>query len=59
MPKIRPDDGTTWSSPTPGLFKISHLEQALELVAPGGFYVIDDLVSKPSWPPEHRQASTH
>jgi len=39
--------------------KISHLEQALELVAPGGLYVIDDLVPKPGWPPEHRQASTH
>lgn len=33
--------------------KFTHLERALELVAPGGTYLIDDLLPQPSWPDGH------
>jgi len=33
--------------------KFSHLEQALELLPPGGLYVIDDLLPQPNWPDGH------
>ncbi len=33
--------------------KISHLDPALDLVAPGGLYVIDDLLPQPNWPEGH------
>ena len=33
--------------------KFSHLEEALALVRPGGFYVIDDLLPQPNWPEGH------
>ena len=33
--------------------KFTHLEQALELVAPGGTYLIDDLLPQPGWPEGH------
>lgn len=36
--------------------KYNHLEEALELVAPGGFYVIDDMLPQPNWPEDHQQA---
>ncbi|MFD8740080.1 O-methyltransferase [Streptomyces sp. NPDC059618] len=36
--------------------KFTHLEQALNLVAPGGTYLIDDLAPQPGWPPEHGAA---
>lgn len=33
--------------------KFTHLERALELVAPGGTYLIDDLDPQPGWPQGH------
>lgn len=33
--------------------KFTHLEQALQLVAPGGTYLIDDLDPQPGWPEDH------
>jgi predicted O-methyltransferase YrrM len=33
--------------------KFTHLERALELVAPGGTYLIDDLFPQPGWPEGH------
>lgn len=36
--------------------KYNHLEEALQLVAPGGFYVVDDMLPQPNWPAEHPQA---
>jgi predicted O-methyltransferase YrrM len=33
--------------------KYSHLERALDRLAPGGFYVIDDMLPQPNWPPDH------
>jgi len=33
--------------------KFDHLEEALELLGPGGLYVIDDLLPQPSWPAGH------
>ncbi|MEM9143691.1 MAG: hypothetical protein AAGA86_11935 [Bacteroidota bacterium] len=29
------------------------MEQVLDLVCPGGFYVIDDLLPEPNWPEGH------
>lgn len=36
--------------------KFTHLDQALELVKPGGFYVVDDLLPQPNWPAGHQTA---
>ena len=33
--------------------KFSHLDRALELLRPGGIYVIDDLLPQPNWPDGH------
>lgn len=33
--------------------KFTHLDDALALLRPGGFYVIDDLLPQPSWPDGH------
>jgi predicted O-methyltransferase YrrM len=33
--------------------KFHSLDLALSLLAPGGFYVIDDLLPQPNWPEEH------
>lgn len=33
--------------------KFSHLEEALQLVRPGGFYVVDDLLPQSTWPDGH------
>jgi predicted O-methyltransferase YrrM len=33
--------------------KYSHLDQALRLLAPGGVYVIDDMLPQPNWPDDH------
>ncbi len=33
--------------------KFSHLDKALALLAPGGFYVIDDLLPQANWPEGH------
>jgi predicted O-methyltransferase YrrM len=33
--------------------KFHDLDLALSLLAPGGFYVIDDLLPQPNWPEEH------
>ncbi|MER5484493.1 class I SAM-dependent methyltransferase [Streptomyces sp. NPDC002812] len=34
--------------------KFTHLDRALELVAPGGTYLIDDLLPQPGWPEGHQ-----
>ncbi|MFE4260451.1 O-methyltransferase [Streptomyces sp. NPDC056883] len=34
--------------------KFTHLDRALELVAPGGTYLIDDLLPQPGWPQDHK-----
>ncbi|MGW2843107.1 O-methyltransferase [Streptomyces sp. NPDC001493] len=36
--------------------KFTHLERALDLVAPGGIYLIDDLLPRRDWPGEHTAA---
>ncbi|BBC34803.1 Methyltransferase [Streptomyces graminofaciens] len=36
--------------------KFTHLERALELVAPGGTYLVDDLTPQPGWPAGHETA---
>jgi predicted O-methyltransferase YrrM len=33
--------------------KYSHLDRALSLVAPGGIYLIDDMLPQPNWPADH------
>ncbi len=33
--------------------KFDHLEHALDLLRPGGLYVIDDLLPQPTWPQGH------
>ncbi|MGP4090179.1 O-methyltransferase [Streptomyces sp. KR55] len=38
--------------------KFTHLDRVLELVAPGGMYVIDDLTPQPGWPDGHEAAVT-
>lgn len=35
--------------------KYSELEETLELVKPGGFYVIDDMKAQPNWPEGHQE----
>jgi len=34
--------------------KFTHLDEALNLVADGGLYVVDDLLPQPNWPPNHQ-----
>ncbi|MFF2814037.1 O-methyltransferase [Kitasatospora cineracea] len=36
--------------------KFHHLDQALELLAPGGLYLVDDLLPQPTWPDGHAPA---
>jgi predicted O-methyltransferase YrrM len=33
--------------------KYTHLDETLQLLKTGGFYVIDDMLPQPSWPPDH------
>jgi predicted O-methyltransferase YrrM len=33
--------------------KFDHLDDALSLLRPGGFYIVDDLLPQPSWPGGH------
>ncbi len=33
--------------------KFEGLERALRLLAPGGFYVVDDMLPQANWPPDH------
>ncbi|MFI5683200.1 hypothetical protein [Streptomyces sp. NPDC051636] len=35
--------------------KFTHLDRALEPVAVGGTYVVDDLVEQPGWPQGHAE----
>ena len=34
--------------------KFTHLDETLSLVAPGGLYVVDDLLPQPNWPAGHQ-----
>lgn len=36
--------------------KLTNLDAALDLVAPGGIYLVDDMNELPSWPAEHAAA---
>ena len=36
--------------------KYNTLEETLRLVAPGGFYVVDDMLPQPNWPEGHQQS---
>ncbi|MFD8598557.1 O-methyltransferase [Kitasatospora sp. NPDC059646] len=36
--------------------KFHHLDQALGLLAPGGHYLVDDLLPQPTWPAGHAEA---
>ncbi len=36
--------------------KYENLEKMLDLVAPGGLYVIDDMLPQPSWPERHQKS---
>jgi predicted O-methyltransferase YrrM len=38
--------------------KFERLDETLALLAPGGLYVIDDLLPQPTWPPGHQGAVT-
>ncbi|WP_190810825.1 O-methyltransferase [Flagellimonas sp. S3867] len=62
--KIICDDGGQWirnysgtkfdlifADAWPG--KYSELEEILDLIVPGGFYLIDDMVRQPNWPDGH------
>ena len=33
--------------------KFTHLDEALATLKSGGFYIIDDLLPQPNWPPDH------
>lgn len=33
--------------------KYSHLQTALDLVKPGGIYLVDDMLPQPNWPEDH------
>lgn len=33
--------------------KYSHLEAALDVLKPGGIYVVDDMLPQPNWPDDH------
>jgi predicted O-methyltransferase YrrM len=35
--------------------KYTHLDEALQLLRPGGVYVVDDMLPQPDWPEEHRR----
>ena len=35
--------------------KYSEIEETLELIVPGGLYVIDDMSTQPNWPDGHQQ----
>jgi len=35
--------------------KYEALDDALALVAPGGFYIIDDMLPQPNWPANHSE----
>jgi predicted O-methyltransferase YrrM len=37
--------------------KYESTDKALALVAPGGFYVIDDMIPQPKWPEGHDSKS--
>ncbi len=36
--------------------KYNTLEETLRLVAPGGFYILDDMLPQPNWPEGHQQS---
>jgi predicted O-methyltransferase YrrM len=38
--------------------KYESLDQALSLVKPGGFYIIDDMLPQPNWPEDHNAKAT-
>jgi len=52
-PKLRKQFDLIFADAMPGKFIARH--QALALVAPGGFYVVDDLLPQPNWPEGHAE----
>ena len=55
---IRSSEGQTFdfifADSWPG--KYNTLEETLRLVAPGGFYIVDDMLPQPNWPEGHQQS---
>lgn len=51
QPKAEREFDLIFADSMPG--KFNALNHALNLVAPGGFYVIDDLLPQPNWPEGH------
>ena len=39
--------------------KYSSLDRTLDLLNPGGFYVIDDMIERPNWPEGHKEKVDH
>ncbi|PHN03500.1 O-methyltransferase [Flavilitoribacter nigricans] len=39
--------------------KYFDLEETLDLIRPGGFYVIDDMLPEPNWPEGHAEKADH
>jgi predicted O-methyltransferase YrrM len=52
-PKLREEFDLIFADAMPGKFIAR--DQALALVAPGGFYVVDDLLPQPNWPEGHAE----
>ena len=38
--------------------KYNHLDEILDMLAPGGFYVIDDMKEQPTWPEGHAKKAS-
>ncbi len=63
---VRCEDGSQWienydGTPFDLIFadawpgKYSEIDETLNLVKPGGFYVIDDMTAQPNWPDGHQE----
>ncbi|HEY1985002.1 MAG TPA: hypothetical protein VGG85_06315 [Terracidiphilus sp.] len=50
---LRLQDPLIFADAMPG--KYEALDEALALVRPGGFYVIDDMLPQPNWPQGHAE----
>ena len=35
--------------------KYSHLDETINLISKGGFYIIDDMLAQPNWPNGHQE----
>jgi predicted O-methyltransferase YrrM len=46
--------GLIFADTWPGKYRL--LDLTLELLEPGGFYIVDDLLPQPNWPPNHGES---